>query len=76
MRTTYATQYRGVVIEVTADWASASADVDGLPGWQVADCRHRPSLAMRAAIERECIASGDDVDELAVTRAIADMVAR
>lgn len=62
--TTYKTECWGETFEITADFALASCHVYGVEGGkQVADFRHSPSAAMRAAIEECAVAGGSDPDD-------------
>ena len=62
--TAYTTTWGADQIEISADWADASSPVAGLNGGQqVADFRHQPVLAMRAALTECAIAEWLDADE-------------
>ena len=62
MKTTVYTQWGADVVAVSADWAQASDQVEGDEhGRQVADFRHSPFAALRAALE-DC-ASHERLDE-------------
>lgn len=70
--TTYKTTMFGDTFEISANFAQASdqimGDLEG--GRQVADFRHSPAAAMKAALEQYIVHSGDDPDDYA--DAIAD----
>jgi len=70
----YRTIY-GDVIEIEADFAQASCEVLGTNGRQVADFQHRPSKAMRYAVNRYAVECGEDIDDPAIQEAIDNAVA-
>jgi hypothetical protein len=64
MTTTIWTKWGCDIIAVSADWAQASCAVIGdSHGRQVADFRHSPKAALRAALEDCASAEGMDDDE-------------
>ena len=73
--TTISTKWGSDTVSVSADWAQASCPVYGdTRGRQVADFRHRPELAIRAALE-DCAASeGMDMDAIATKAMISEAV--
>lgn len=76
MMTTYKTVYGGETIEVSADFSQAACQVFGVSGGrQVADFRHRPVLAIRAAVEEFAESCGEDLDDEDVQNAITAAVA-
>jgi hypothetical protein len=71
MLTTHKTMWGESEIEVSADWAQASSPVWGVPGGrQVADFRHRPERAIRAAVESCATAEGLDIEDADVAAKI------
>jgi len=77
MTTTHTTRIFGDTITITADFAQAASPVTGdiSGGYQVADFRHSPAAAMRAALEQLVVASGDSVEDFAdqIDKAISKM---
>jgi hypothetical protein len=63
MKTTMHTRWFGETVAVSANWAQAADQIEGLPGFQVADFRHRPERALEAALEDIAKAEGLDVSE-------------
>lgn len=62
--TTIYTKWGSDIIAVSADWAQASCPVEGDEhGRQVADFRHSPEAALRAALEDCASIEGMDDDE-------------
>lgn len=62
MKTTIYTEWGSDIVAVSADWAEAACPVEGdAHGRQVADFRHSPEAALRAALE-DC-ASAERMDE-------------
>lgn len=77
--TKYKTKCWGETFEISGDFAQASSPVHGVDGGrQVADFRHSPAAAMRAALEDCASMGGDDPedDEIAaeIDAAIDDMI--
>jgi len=64
-RTTITTKWGGETINVTADWAQASDQVQGdiNGGFQVADFRHRPKAALAKALKQAAHADGLNLDD-------------
>jgi hypothetical protein len=76
MTKTYFTIVCGDEIALTADFAQAACPIqcDYLCGRQVADFRHWPNLAMRAAVEEYLSMGGDSLNKRARAKVIADAV--
>lgn len=74
MKTTYSTKWGRDLIQIAADFSQAADQIDGLPGYQVADFRHWPALAMRRALENCAHAEGMDLDDEETTELIDDAV--
>jgi hypothetical protein len=69
--TTYKTTMFGDTFEISANFAQASDQIMGIEGGrQVADFRHSPEAAMKAALEQYIVQFCDDPDDYA--DAIAD----
>lgn len=68
MKTTYTTTWGSDEIVIAADFAEASAQIEGLGDRQVADFGHSPRKAMKAALMECAVAEGisndDGTDEL------------
>src|SRR5690606_20538596 len=72
---TYRTEWGSDTIEISADWSQAACIVDGVPGGrQVADFRHCPREAMRAAVEHEAKAAWLDLDDPEVQEQVNNAV--
>lgn len=77
MKTTIHTRWGSDTIAVSADWAQSSCPVEGdAHGRQVADFRHDPTEALRAAVMDAAMADGlsesdaDQLAEVALLRAV------
>lgn len=72
---TYKASHCGEVFEISGDFDQASSPVYGVEGGrQVADFRHSPAAAMRAAIEECVTAGGDDPDSEEISAEIDEAV--
>lgn len=75
MRYTVSTRWGSDIVCVSADWARAECQIEGLPGFQVADVAHETARAMRKALERAARDDGLDPDDPEVADKIAVAVA-
>lgn len=73
--TIYRTIWGSDTIEISANFAEASCQVEGTNGRQVADFCHRPEQAMRYAVEQAAVADGLDMDDDETAEMIDDAVA-